>query len=112
VAIELGFEIPPKAKLIDIKAMVITHPAFSSSTKLEALAKTYGVKIIFLPKFHCEMNPIEGKWCLEKGYVRKHTNQKFEKMLSLIKEARIYFQENDDFFTRKLIKRFWNVLVA
>ena len=112
VAIELGFEIPPKAKLVDIKAMVITHPAFSSSTKLEALGKKYGMKIIFLPKFHCEMNPIEGKWCLEKGYVRKHTNQKFEKMLSLIKEARNYFQDNDEFFTRKLIKRFWNVLVA
>ena len=37
VAIELGFEIVPKAKLADIKALVITHPAFSSSTKLEAL---------------------------------------------------------------------------
>jgi hypothetical protein len=46
------------------------------------------------------MNPIEAKWCLEKGYVRKHTNQKFQKMLSLIKEARNYFQYNDELFTR------------
>ncbi len=43
VAIELGFEISPKAKLVDIKAMVITHPALSSSTKLENLGKTYRV---------------------------------------------------------------------
>ncbi len=112
IAIELGFEISPKAKLVDIKALVVKHPAFSSSTKLEALGNKYGVKIIFLPKFHCELNPIEGKWCLEKGYVRKRSNQKFDRMISLIKEAREYFQQNNDFFTRKLLKRHWNVLIA
>ncbi len=53
--------------------MVITHPAFSSSTKLEALGKKYGMIIIFLPKFHCEMNPIEGKWCLKR--LRKETHK-------------------------------------
>ena len=110
IAIQLGFEIPPKTKLADIKALVVKHPALSSTTKLEALGNKYGVKIILI--FHCELNPIEGKWCLEKSYVRKRTNQKFDRMLTLIKEARVYFQKDDEFFTRKLIKRFWNVLVA
>lgn len=34
---------------------------------LEALAKELGVKVIFLPKFHCELNPIEQCW----GYAKQ-----------------------------------------
>ena len=100
VAKELGFN-PVGKKLDELKAILIKHPAFSSTTKLEALGQKYGVKIIFCPKFHCELNPIEGRWCLEKGYVRKHSDQTFFKMLHLIKEARNYFEENQ--FYKKLI---------
>ena len=109
VAKELGFN-PVGKKLDELKAILIKHPAFSSTTKLEALGQKYGVKIIFCPKFHCELNPIEGRWCLEKGYVRKHSDQTFFKMLHLIKEARNYFEENQ--FYKKLINRFWNCLFA
>ena len=99
IAEELGFELPTKL-----------HPAFSSTTKLEALGKNYNRKIIFNPKFHCETNPIDGKWCFEKSFVRKYSDQTFPTMCTLIKQARIYFEKNN--FSRKLIKRFWNVLFA
>ena len=32
-------------------------------TKLEVLASKYNMKIIYCPKYHCELNAIEGLWC-------------------------------------------------
>jgi len=29
------------------------------------------IKIIFVPKFHCELNPIEGIWAFSKNTVRR-----------------------------------------
>jgi transposase len=51
------------------------------------LASKWNVKIIFVPKFHCECNPIEGFWCYLKQYVRKRNDQNFETMKRLISEA-------------------------
>lgn len=34
---------------------------------LETLAETYGSQVIFLPKYHCELNPIEQCW----GYAKR-----------------------------------------
>ena len=94
IDIELGFDIDSIEKLNDLKALLVIHPAFSVSSKLEELGKKYGVKIIFLPKFHCELNPMEGVWCHNKQYVRRRTDQKFEKMKNLIKESREDFRNN------------------
>ncbi len=57
-------------KLIELREKASLHPAFSSVTKLEKLAKKHGVKIIWCPKYHCELNPIEGLWCYSKRFVR------------------------------------------
>ncbi|RNA26174.1 hypothetical protein BpHYR1_000631, partial [Brachionus plicatilis] len=58
-ALELGFDLPEKIKLADLKKLVSVHPAFNSVNKLEILGKKYGIKVIFIPKYHCELNPIE-----------------------------------------------------
>jgi hypothetical protein len=63
LAIELGFQIRNE-RVDEIREIVSKHPAFSVQSKLEILAKQYGVKIIFCPKFHCELNPIKGLFLL------------------------------------------------
>ena len=51
-----------KIKLEDLGNLLLTHPAFTNekNTRLEQLASKYNIKIIWLPKYHCELNPIEG----------------------------------------------------
>jgi hypothetical protein len=56
-----------------------------NSTKLEDCAATFNnsrsdinVIIDFLPKFHCELNPIELCWGQSKAWVRKECDYTFE----------------------------------
>jgi hypothetical protein len=63
------------------------HIAFKSITKLEQQALDYNLKIIFVPKFHCELNLIEGFWCFMKQYMRKRNDQNIETMHQLIIEG-------------------------
>ncbi|CAF0827332.1 unnamed protein product [Brachionus calyciflorus] len=47
--------------LKELREMLLTHPAFDGvNTHLEKLAAEYNIKIIWCPKYHCELNPIEG----------------------------------------------------
>ena len=57
---ECGKEFSKKYSLNDYRTVVGTHLAFNKKSKLEVLAEKYGVEITFCPKFHCEINPIEG----------------------------------------------------
>ncbi len=71
IAFELGYDLPAKIKIEELKKILIQHPAFSPIKKFIKLAEEYGVKIIYCPKFHCELNPTEGLWCNQKNYIRK-----------------------------------------
>lgn len=108
---ELGFSADVlKMKLDKVKEILLTHKAFQVNSKLEVLAHKYNVKIIFLPKFHCELNPIEGLWCFQKGFVRCRTNQNFDRMVNLIYESREAFIEKN--MNIKLWRRFWRCIYA
>jgi len=96
--------------LKELKQILSRHPAFHSESNLEILAKKYGVKIVFLPKFHCELNPIEGLWCYLKQHIRARTNQKFPRMIELLTEARENYLSSE--LSKKLIRRFWRCLLA
>ena len=56
-------------------------------TKIEEIGEQYGVKVIFLPVAHPELNPIELQWANMKRYVR-HNNKDFTTMsvIKLIRE--------------------------
>ena len=41
---------------------------------LEELVESRGHLCMFIPKFHCELNPIEGVWCHAKKQTRAHCN--------------------------------------
>jgi hypothetical protein len=112
-----------------LREILNTHPAFDEeNTALNQVAKSYNGKIIWTPKFHCELNPIEGKnilskskmnfkagiylkniklglWCDSKAYVRKHNDQDFNKLHSLIIKS---FEEYEKkHLNIKLWYRFW-----
>ena len=74
------------------------------------LANKYNVKIIYCPKYHCELNAIEGLWCNQKAFVRSRTDQSFEKMIKLITESRKHFVERN--IALKLFRRFWRSIEA
>ena len=52
---------------------------------------------MYVARFHCEINTIEGVWCYEKEFVRKYSDQTFNKMLQLIPQAKANFIENNIF---------------
>ncbi|CAF3478732.1 unnamed protein product [Rotaria sp. Silwood2] len=107
---ELGVQLPAKVKLQEICEIRSNHRAFQNIAKLEMLAVKYNINIIFCPKYHCELNAIEGLWCCQKAYVRSRTNQTFEKMIKSISESRINFIER--LIALKLCRRFWHAIEA
>ena len=70
--------------MLDHREIVSKLEKFQVSSKLEKLATEFSVLIIWCPKFHCELNPIEGFWCYLKSYVRRHNDQNFLTFLPLI----------------------------
>ncbi len=54
------------------------------------LAVKYKIKIIYSPKYHCELNATESLWCSQKAFVRSRTDQSFDRMIKLISESRTY----------------------
>ncbi|CAF0761633.1 unnamed protein product [Rotaria sordida] len=56
--LNLRGKLPYKVKLAEIHEKLAKHPAFRKVTKLEMLARKYNMKIIYCPKYHCELNVI------------------------------------------------------
>jgi transposase len=110
LAKELKLPVHDKIKLDDLRNLFMPHSAFQSVSRLEKLAMKYHVKIIFAPKYHCELNPIEGLWCAMKRYVRQRNDQTFSTMLDLIPKSREDFKEKN--LQLKLFRRFWRSLEA
>ncbi len=111
---ELGL-IPKKATsaahtLPRLQELALNHPAFESKTFLSELASKYSVNIIYLPKFHCELSPIEGVWAHQKQHIRKNTDQSFDSLRKLLVESRNNLR--DHVLIPKLWRRFWRTIDA
>ena len=94
--------------LPNLRAEMLKHQAFKENTRLEQLAGEFGVKIIFMPKYHCEISPIEGVWRHEKSYSRKFSDQKFTVFFFLIENSIVYYLNGK--FNVKIWSRFWEAL--
>lgn len=61
------FKCKPGATDCCCQRILFNQPDFVTvESILEALTTTLGVKVIFLPKFHCKLNPIEQCWVYAK----------------------------------------------
>ncbi|CAF0718693.1 unnamed protein product [Brachionus calyciflorus] len=70
------------------REIISMHPAFNvDCTYLERLASSHGHKVLFCPKFHCKLNPVEGVFSDLKQLVRKNNDQDFSKINDLIQKA-------------------------
>ena len=55
------------------KRLLGSQPDFASEVSaLERVVTTLGHRILFLPKYHCELNWIERYWGAAKKYARRH----------------------------------------
>jgi transposase len=53
--------------------IVMDNATFHSKTYLPDIAKAYGHKILWLPKYSPDMNPIEHVWANMKKWLRNHS---------------------------------------
>jgi hypothetical protein len=100
--------LPKEFKLDRLREIFSQHPSFQISSKLEQLTTENKAFIIWCPKFHCELNPIEGFWCFLKAYVRRNNDQNFSTFLPLINTSIEKYQESG--IHVKLWKRFWDCI--
>ena len=56
-------------------------------TKVEELILNKGHRVMFIPKFHCEINPIERVWCHGKKYTRANCDYTFAGLEKTINTA-------------------------
>ena len=65
-------------KAADMRLVLGNHDDFKhEKTALEHYMQDQGQRAIYLPKFHCELNPIERVWGEAKRYTRSHCDYSF-----------------------------------
>ena len=104
-------------KLDELRRIAAKHPAFKHKTKLEDLIENLNMKynmdvrLIYLPKFHCELNPIEMYWAQLKNEFRKINNQSSngDLLKANILNSRQTFMEKDT--NHRLWSRFWRIIM-
>ncbi len=57
------------------------------TTILEKEVHSRGHLCIFLPKFHCELNPIEHVWCQCKKHTRSYANGTITRLRKIVPES-------------------------
>ena len=63
----------PKMKLEEMRAEIALHPDFKNKrTKLEHFIHNHGHAFLFIPKNHCELNPVERCWAQSVRYTRAY----------------------------------------
>ena len=75
-------------KLPEARKLLAEQPDFRQQQEwvVETLTKA-GHHIIYLPKFHCELNYIEHLWCAAKAYARSHCTYSFAALKGMVPEA-------------------------
>ena len=65
-------------KAADMRLVLGSHADFKNEkTALEHVVQEKQQSAIYLPKFHCELNPIERVWGEAKHYTRSHCDYTF-----------------------------------
>ena len=96
----------------DMRIILANHEDFrTEKTIVEQYITSRGHTVLFIPKFHCELNPIERVWGQAKVYTRAHTNYTLPRLRLIISPAldsvsadliRKYFRKVQDYETAYL----------
>ena len=75
-------------KADDMRIVLSCHDDFrTEKTLVEKFISNEGHQVEFLPKFHCELNPIERVWGQAKCYSRQYTNYTLVRLRNIINPA-------------------------
>ena len=70
-----------KMKLDDMREELASHSDFrDEKSQVEHFLNSRGHGCIMLPKFHCELNPIERCWAQSKRFTRSHAKYNIESL--------------------------------
>ena len=58
-----------------------------NTTLLQQAVESRGHVCLYLPKFHCELNPIERCWCHAKKHTRAHCNESIVRIRKIVPES-------------------------
>ncbi len=93
----------------DMTARLKTYEDLKNSkTILCELIESKGHMCVYLPKFHCELNPIERCWCQAKKYTRAYSNGSIVRLRKIVPEGmetatkdmiKKFFQKSKDYKT-------------
>ena len=87
ILMERGVDVR-KMKLDDMRKEIATHPDFrDEQPEIALFLRRKGYACIFLPKFHCELNPIEICWAQAKRYTRAHTNYTIQHLRLIVPDG-------------------------
>ncbi len=91
----------------DMRIVLAHHEDFRKEKSLvEHFLTARGHQVFFIPKFHCELNPIERVWGQAKVYSRKYTTFTLARLCNIIRPAldsvsldliRKYFRKAQDY---------------
>ena len=77
-----------RMKADDMRVVLSNYEDFAmEDTIVECYLKSRGHRAYFIPKFHCELNPIERVWAQAKVYCRAYTNFTILKLQQIINPA-------------------------
>ena len=72
----------------EMRAELALHEDFrNEKTVVEKVVEERGHICIFIPKFHCELNPIERVWCHAKKHVRANSNGTVPRLRKLVPKS-------------------------
>ena len=72
----------------DMALVLGSHHDFKyEKTAVEHLLEGHGFPCFFIPKFHCELNPIERVWGAAKRYTREHCDYSFAGLENTVNPA-------------------------
>ena len=75
-------------KLEDMKIILSCHDDFKNEkSALHQKLEAKGHTVLFVPKFHCELNGIERVWGHAKRYTRAYCDYKFDSLRSTVPKA-------------------------
>ncbi len=79
---------PTTLKADDMRIILSFHDDFRlEKTQVEHYVKERSFNCLFLPKLHCELNPIERVWGQSKVYCRAYTNFTLQRLKEIIPPA-------------------------
>ena len=72
----------------NIRTILFNHDDFlNEKTEVEHYIENRGFRCFFLPKFHCELNPIERVWGQSKQYGQAYSNFILQKLRATLDPA-------------------------